>query len=49
MEVIILDSNILIEILKGQQETINIVQALPPPLSISSVTAMELIVGARNK
>ena len=45
----VLDSNILIDILKGQQETINIVQALPPPLSISSVTAMELIVGARNK
>jgi len=49
MEVIILDSNILIDILKGRQDTINTVQAITSPLSISSITAMELIIGARNK
>jgi len=46
--VIILDSNILIDILKGRQETIDKVQDLSSPLSISVITAMELVVGARN-
>jgi len=49
MEIIVLDSNILIEILKGKEETISRVQALSKPLSISSITVMELIIGARNK
>lgn len=49
MEVIILDSNILIDVLKGRAETINTVQSISSPLSISSITAMELIIGARNK
>lgn len=48
MEVIILDSNILIDILKGRQEAIDKVQDLSSPLSISVITAMELVVGARN-
>ncbi len=46
---IILDTNILIEILKGQQKTINKVQVFTSPMSISAITAMELIYGARNK
>ena len=49
MEIIVLDSNILIEILKGKEETISRVQTLSKPLSISSITVMELIIGARNK
>jgi len=46
---ILLDTNVLIEILKNNQNTIQTVSALTPPLAISSITAMELIVGARNK
>ena len=46
---ILLDTNVLIEILKNNQNTIQNVSALTPPLAISSITAMELIVGARNK
>ncbi|MCF6262903.1 MAG: type II toxin-antitoxin system VapC family toxin [Xanthomonadales bacterium] len=44
-----LDTNVLIEILKNNQHTIKQVSALTPPLAISSITAMELMVGARNK
>lgn len=46
---ILLDTNVLIEILKNNQDTIKQVSALTPPLAISSITAMELMVGARNK
>lgn len=46
---ILLDTNVLIEILKNNQNTIQQVSTLTPPLAISSITAMELIVGARNK
>jgi len=46
---IFLDTNVLIEILKNNQNTIQQVSALTPPLAISSITAMELMVGARNK
>ena len=49
MEVILLDSNILIDILKGKKDTINKVQDFTPPLIISSITVMELMIGARNK
>ena len=49
MEVILLDTNILIEILKGNQETIRKVQSLRTELSISSITVMELYYGAMNK
>ena len=46
---ILLDTNVLIEILKNNQKTIQKVTAMSPPLGISSITAMELIYGARNK
>jgi len=49
VEVILLDTNILIEILKGNQETIRKVQSLRTELSISSITVMELYYGAMNK
>ena len=45
----ILDTNILIEILKNNPKTIQQISALSPPMSISSITAMELIYGAFNK
>jgi predicted nucleic acid-binding protein len=46
---IILDTNILIEILKGNQKTINKIKSLDEQLSISSISVMELYYGARNK
>ncbi len=46
---IFLDTNVLIEILKGKSETLDKVADLQAPLSISSITAMELIYGAKNK
>ena len=46
---ILLDTNILIEILKGNPETTQQLEVLGGPLAISSITAMELIYGARNK
>ncbi len=49
MEEVVLDTNILIEILKGDSETIGKVEAFEEELCISSITAMELFYGARNK
>ena len=49
MEKVILDTNILIEILKGDKQTIAKVESLKRELCISSITAMELFYGARNK
>ena len=49
MEVILLDTNILIDILKGKKDTIKKVQGFSAPLNISSITVMELAIGARNK
>ena len=49
MEIVLLDTNILIEILKGDQKTIHTVQTLNAELAISSITAMELYYGALNK
>lgn len=46
---IFLDTNVLIEILKGNQSTQRKIASLQTPLSISSITAMELIYGAKNK
>ena len=46
---ILLDTNVLIEILKNNQDSIQQILLLKPPLAISSITAMELIYGARNK
>jgi len=49
MEVVLLDTNILVEILKGNNETIEKIQLLEAKLSISSITVMELYYGALNK
>ncbi len=46
---ILLDTNILIEILKDNPQTQKEIASLQAPFSISSITAMELMVGARNK
>ena len=46
---IVLDTNILIEILKDNHETIEKVESLSNPLAISSITVMELFYGAINK
>ena len=46
---IVLDTNILIEILKGDRKTIDTVESLTEQLSISSITVMELYYGALNK
>jgi len=39
---IVLDTNVLIEILKDNQSTIEKVQSFNCPLAISSITVMEL-------
>jgi predicted nucleic acid-binding protein len=49
LEVILLDTNVLIEILKGNKTTIQKVENQHATLSISSITVMELYYGARNK
>jgi predicted nucleic acid-binding protein len=46
---IVLDTNVLIEILKGNKETIKKVEAFTDTLCISSITVMELYYGALNK
>jgi len=46
---IVLDTNVLIEILKGNEETIKKVESLTDTLCISSITVMELYYGALNK
>ena len=46
---IILDTNVLIEILKDNQSTIEKVQSFNCSLAISSITVMELFYGALNK
>jgi predicted nucleic acid-binding protein len=45
----LIDSNVLIDVSRGNAAAIKYVDALPEPWSISHVTAMELIVGARDK
>ena len=49
MEKIVLDTNILIEILKGNPETVTKVQSFENELCISAITVMELFYGAINK
>jgi len=44
-----LDTNVLIEVLKNNQQTIKKVESLSPPLFVSVISAMELIYGALNK
>ncbi len=46
---ILLDTNILIEMLKGDPVTGQRIGGLSDPLAISSISAMELMYGARNK
>ena len=49
MEIILLDTNILIEILKGNEKTIQKIQSFSEELAISSISVMELYYGAINK
>ena len=47
---ILCDTNIIIEILKGNKRTINIIESIGlENIAISSVTVMELYFGALNK
>lgn len=47
---IILDTNILIEVFKGNEKIINaVLDAGPDNISLSSISAMELYCGALNK
>ena len=46
---ILLDTNVLIEILKGNESTVNTVESLDETLAISSISAMELFFGAFDK
>jgi len=45
----LVDSNVLIDISRGNATAIKYVDALTEPWVLSQVTAMELIVGARDK
>ncbi len=46
---ILLDTNVLIEILKGNADTIKRVESLGDDLALSSISAMELFYGAFDK
>ena len=46
---ILLDTNILIEILKNNRQTIEELESLEADFAISSISAMELFYGAFNK
>jgi hypothetical protein len=43
------DTNVLIDVSRGNAVAIKYVDNLPEPWALSQVTAMELIVGARDK
>ena len=45
----LIDSNVLIDVSRGNAAAIKYVDGLPEPWALSQVTAMELIVGARDK
>lgn len=45
----LIDSNVLIDVSRGNAAAIKYVDSLPETWALSQVTAMELIVGARNK
>lgn len=49
MAQIVLDTNILIEILKNNTQTLQTVEVLDGELCISAITVMELYFGARDK
>jgi len=46
---ILLDTNVLIEVLKGNMETRQRIEGFSAPSAISSISAMELMYGARDK
>ena len=46
---IFLDTNVLIEILKNNSKALTKISALGADLSVTAITAMELLYGARNK
>ena len=46
---VVLDTNVLIEILKNNQQTINQVENIEQKLCVSVISATELIYGARDK
>lgn len=46
---ILLDTNVLIEILKGDTATRTRVETISGPVALSSISAMELFYGALNK
>ncbi len=45
----LVDTNVLIEILKGNYRAVAESEALPTPHAVSSISAMELFYGARDK
>ncbi len=45
----LIDSNVLIDVSRGNSAAIEYVDRLPDPWALSQVSAMELIVGARDK
>lgn len=45
----LIDSNVLIDVSRGNAAAIKYVDGLPEPWALSQVTAMELIAGARDK
>jgi len=49
MAQIVLDTNILIEILKNNLQTLQDLEALDAVFYVSSITVMELYFGARDK
>ncbi len=49
MEKIVLDTNILIQILKGDEKITSFLENLSANFCISSITAMEIFYGARDK
>jgi tRNA(fMet)-specific endonuclease VapC len=49
MEVVVCDTNILIDILKGDDAVVSLVEGIDRAVAISSITGMELFFGALNK
>ncbi len=45
----LIDSNVLIDVSRGNEAAIKYVDSLPEPWALSQITAMEFIVGARDK
>ena len=45
----LIDTDVLIDVTKGKEAAMNLLDRLPENWSISVVTAMEIVVGARDK